>query len=96
MVDDLQGIGTILLGLVGLYNAVQATLAKREASKAKDHAAEATVAVAGMAIDMQKLEDNTNSKMDQVIEATRTAADLIGEKRGIEAGIAQEAARQKP
>jgi hypothetical protein len=92
---DIQGIGTLLLGMVGVYNAVQSTLARRAASRASGHANDAALAVTALGSTVRELEINTNSKMDTLIAAKEAVADLTGEKRGIVAGVAQEVARQK-
>lgn len=73
---DLHGVGTLLLGCVGVFNAVQATLAKRAARRAASHASAATDAVVDVATDLHELTVNTNSKMDALIIAKETAADL--------------------
>jgi hypothetical protein len=89
-----QGIGTFLLGCVGVYNSVQSTLAKRAARRASIHASTAITSVEELKTTVQTLEVNTNSKMDQLIAAREATADAQGEKRGTALGIAQELARR--
>ena len=83
-------MGTLLLGVVGVYNAVTVTLAKIAASRAARHVAAVTTAVATLDTTVRLLEVNTNSKMDDLMKATNTVAGLEGEKRG----AADELARQ--
>jgi hypothetical protein len=91
---DFQGIGTFLIGAVGVYNAIQVTLTKVQAGKAARHSAVAVTAVTALGVVVKELEVNTNSKMDELISAKEAAADLVGERRGTLSGIAQEQARQ--
>jgi hypothetical protein len=105
---DLRGLGTLVLSVVGAFNAWQAILAKREARAAKNQATSAhamtsatNAIVVKVRTDMAELAENTNSKMDQTLEAVRAegiahaaVAGLEGERAGIATGIAQEVARQ--
>jgi hypothetical protein len=102
---DLQGVGTLLIGIVGALTYIEARLAKRAAKRASQHAEAATASLKNTADanvrrmeaisqNVAELATNTNSKMDALIAAKETAADLVGEKRGTEAGIAQEMARR--
>ena len=81
--SDMIGLGAF--GVL-LYNTVETSRAKREAQSAKHSILEVSK-------DMKLLEENTNSKMDQTLEAVKAqgrsdviAADLKGEARGRAAG----------
>lgn len=57
---------------------------------AAEHAQQTVIAVHDVADNVQKIEVATNSMKDALVTATATASDLVGEKRGIAIGRAQE------
>lgn len=91
---DIQGIGTLLLGCVGVYNAIQSTLAKRAARRASAHASDANDAIHSVGDNVKTMDDNMNGHLTALIEAKESVANLTGERRGFDAGAAQEVARQ--
>ena len=106
---DLGGVGTFLVGIAAVVGAVQSSLAKREATLGKREASRAHLAtlangkaVAVVRADVKELTVNTNGKMQETLDAVRAqgvanaeVAGLEGERSGIATGVAQEVARQK-